>query len=380
VDLSHLQTSQKVPYSLFPGQIVALQGMNASGRKFNAHAILDSVALPAESSTVQSLVHYHYSEDFQNGQPLSLLVAAGPFTTSDNLNYTPLVDLLDRVQRDSVDVVILMGPFVDLRQPHIQSGHTLVDGELLSYEALFTHKVAGLLEQHYDTDKNPHTQFVLVPSVDDAISEGVYPQCPLQDRLHDKESHIMGKFSDGIDFGTLGLRNVESIGRSATSTNNSQRMYCVSNPCTLQINEVVLGITSTDVLFHMNGQEINAHLEPGTRLGRIAQHMLLQRSYYPLFPPAPGVHVDWKFRHQFQMCRKPDILVTPSMLMGFARTVSDGTLVVNPGHLVKDTTGGTYAMVEVHPMKRDVLDNMGGEDVQVPHSVQERSRIEIVRI
>ena len=44
-----------------------------------------------------------------------IMSAAEPFTTSDNLQYEPLNDFLDIVVRESPDIVILMGPFVDNR-------------------------------------------------------------------------------------------------------------------------------------------------------------------------------------------------------------------------------------------------------------------------
>ena len=42
-------------------------------------------------------------------EPFSLLVCAGPFTTSDSLAYEPLVDLMNAVQKDRPDVLVLVG-------------------------------------------------------------------------------------------------------------------------------------------------------------------------------------------------------------------------------------------------------------------------------
>jgi DNA polymerase alpha subunit B len=102
----------------------------------------------------------------------------GPFTTSDSLAYEPLLDLMNAVLENSPDVVILTGPFVDLRQDAVKKGETRVeleDGEdmLVSYEAFFANKIAGLIEEVYFTKADLHTQFVLVPSVDDATAQWV---------------------------------------------------------------------------------------------------------------------------------------------------------------------------------------------------------------
>lgn len=174
-----------------------------------------------------------------------------------------------------------------------------------------------------------------------------------------------------LQTGTLGL---DGIGDK-----KNPRVHCVSNPCTLQVNEIVIGVSGTDTIFHMSADETNGNLVPGSRLARISQHMLQQRSYYPLFPPAPGTNLDLKQMKQWDMPCQPDILIVPSKLTSFARSVLD-TVVVNPGQLSKNTTGGTYGVMEIHPMKREALENAGGDDVELDHNMPDRMRLEIRKI
>lgn len=42
-----------------------------------------------------------------------MLVVAGPYTTSDNLNYEPLKDLVAHIGRHRPHVVLMTGPFLD---------------------------------------------------------------------------------------------------------------------------------------------------------------------------------------------------------------------------------------------------------------------------
>lgn len=158
----------------------------------------------------------------------------------------------------------------------------------------------------------------------------------------------------------------------------------MSNPSTIKVNEVVIGVTATDTLMHINTDETSANLEPGSRLFRIAQHLLQQRSFYPLFPPpaAPTMqtNLDLKHMEQWRMPCQPDILIVPSKLTSFARPVLDSTVVINPGQLARGTTGGTYAVMDIHPIKRETLEGAGGSDVQMEHGVQDRVRVEIKRI
>ena len=130
----------------------------------------------------------------------------------------------------------------------------------------------------------------------------------------------------------------------------------------------------------MSADEANGNLVPGSRLARISQHMLQQRSYYPLFPPALGTNLDLKRVEKWSMPCQPDLLIVPSKLTSFARQVLDDTVVINPGQLSKNTTGGTYAVMDIHPMKRDDLESAGGDDVELAHNVADRMRLEIRKI
>jgi len=195
-----------------------------------------------------------------------------------------------------------------------------------------------------------------------------------------------GKFlkvsgGDDVEVGTLSLSHIEAGAPKSKDPNvPHRRIHCVSNPCTLKINELVIGVTGTDAVFHMSADECNGNLVPGSRLARISQHMLQQRSYYPLFPPAPGTNMDLKHMKQWNMPCQPDLLIVPSKLTSFARPVLQDTVVVNPGQLTKNTTGGTFAIMDIHPMKRNDLETAGGDDVELEHSVADRIRLEIRKI
>ena len=274
-------------------------------------------------------------------------------------------------------VVILLGPFV-----HIANSETtleLEDGSKMqvTYEVFFANKFSALVEELFESDADLQTQFILAPSLDDAVAEWVFPQPPLVDRLPQGGKMLNLQGADGIEIGNLGLHHVENAGREGAGP---RRVHCVPNPCTLQINEIVIGITSNDAIFQMSADETNANLAPGSRLTRIAEHLLEQRSYYPLFPPALGTNLDLRQLKYCLMPCRPDVLILPSKLTCFARAVCDSTVVVNPGHLAKGTTGGTYAVMDIHPLDRDVLEAAGGDDVEMDHLMQDRMSIEIKRI
>ena len=376
VDLTHMK-SQNLPYSLFPGQIVAVEGVNTSGRKLIAHRICDGAAHPAPKSTVGELLQFHHDDSHQGGNPLKIMAAAGPFTSAENLDYEPFFDLLNETVQEGPDVVILMGPFVDMRHKSIASGGPVLkfendDGDLIvSNEMIFKEKIAALLQDLFENDATLHTHVVLVPSLNDATAEWVYPQAPFTDKRPGggMRSDFLGEA--GFSLGSHGLYEI--------NTKSDQRIHCVSNPCTLKINEVTVGITATDAVMHMSGNEISSHNLQGSRLARLMQHMLQQRSYCPLFP-AP-INLNLQRVDQWKIPCGLDLLLAPSKLVPFARPVLEGeTLAINPGELTKDTIGGTYAIIDVHPMTRETLDAAGGPQVELQHTIAERATVSIKKI
>ena len=87
-------------------------------------------------------------------------------------------------------------------------------------------------------------------------------------------------------------------------------------------------------------------------------------SYYPLYPPPLGACLDASLGQALDMPCTPDITFFPSDLAPFAKVVPCGgapeeaassasspkTVCINPGRLVRDKSGATYAWLQVcHP-------------------------------
>ncbi|XP_072293785.1 DNA polymerase alpha subunit B [Eucyclogobius newberryi] len=292
VDLSELQE-----YSLFPGQVVVMEGMNTTGKKLVASKLHESAPLPFYTPVKL--------EVDEAAEPLNVLIACGPFTTSDTLTYDPLLDLINVISRDRPDVCLLLGPFVD-------SKHEQIEKALVTetFDAIFSR----CLESIVDGTKSVGCRLVVVPSQRDVHHPFVYPQPPFT------------------------LTNLNK--------DQAQRVTLVPDPCTLLIDGVTFGLTSTDILFHMGAEEISS----GTgadRFSRILKHILTQRSYYPLYPPVEEVNMDYeKFQSYGQMPLTPDVLIIPSELRYFIKDVV-GCVCVNPGRLTKGQVGGTYGRLLV---------------------------------
>eukprot|EP00606_Chrysophyceae_sp_TOSAG23-5_P000268 GSChrysophyteH2.ASY1.ANO1.1373.1 assembled CDS len=327
-------------YSLFPGQVVLVEGVNASGRVMVAKRLVEGFPADCPTTTPERLLEYHHSTMFQGGQALKVVTAAGPFTTSDSLRYDPLLDLLRLVLTQKPDVLLLVGPFVDVTQPLLAGGDVMI-------------KIRGALEALFNSEADYGTiatNIILVPSLNDAHHECVFPQPPFGDR-------------DRNDI--------------------RKRVHLMPNPCMFRVNEVLFGVTSCDALFSLSSDEVSQNI--GTnRLDRLAAHLLQQQSFAPQFPAPANVTAQLDLRHakHWHMKTSPDVLIVPSKLAYMAREVV-GTLVVNPGHLTKGSNGGTYAELNIHPMDEKVLrDKLLGADKDTPlkHGVSARTYANIMKI
>ncbi|XP_037760646.1 DNA polymerase alpha subunit B isoform X2 [Chelonia mydas] len=271
VDLSELKE-----YSLFPGQVVVMESINSTGGKLVASKLYEGVPLPFYQST----------EQVEDLELQMVLFACGPYTTSDSITYDPMLDLIDIINKDKPDVCILFGPFLDAKHEQVENGQLIG-----SFEDIFKHCLKMIIEG----TRSAGSQLVFVPSLRDVHHDYIYPQPP---------------------FSCYDL-----------SKDDKQRVHFVSDPCTLAINGVIFGLTSTDLLFHMSAEEIS--------------------SYYPLYPPSEEMNVDYEnFYNYVPLPVTPDVLVAPSELRYFVKDVL-GCVCVNPGRLTKGQVGGTYSRLYI---------------------------------
>ncbi|KAK8866041.1 hypothetical protein IAR55_001192 [Kwoniella newhampshirensis] len=168
------------------------------------------------------------------------------------------------------------------------------------------------------------------------------------------------------------------------------RVKVLPNPCTFSINEILISLSSVDVLFHLRREELfqkaeevdpdpDQPSEVKDAMAGLVRHVLGQRNFYPIFPP-PEIHtadINLDVTH-YPLLKMdgpaPDILILPSKLRHFSKIV-DSTLVVNPAHLARAHSAGTYAKIIVHSTPRSELVDEFSE-----HKVWNRARSEIWRI
>ncbi|KAG6015436.1 hypothetical protein E4U41_004628 [Claviceps citrina] len=301
--------------------------------------------------------------------PLNILYAAGPYTADDNLDYEPLHALCSQAADTYADALVLAGPFIDIDHPLIASGDFDLpeeaaaggpDPDTATMTTVFKYLFATALTRACAS--NPHLTVILVPSTRDVVAKHVsWPQ-------------------DAIPRRELGLPK-------------SARL--VSNPMTLSINEMVLGVSSQDVLYELRSEELSGPAAPagaGDLMGRLCRYLIEQRHYFPLFPPtdrprlprtgterglATGAVLDVGYLRLGEMVNvRPDVMLVPSSLPPFAKVV-ESVLAINPGSLSRRKGPGTYARMTLHAPRRPSADPAGE---MVSHRIFDRARVEIVRI
>ncbi|XP_008222042.1 PREDICTED: DNA polymerase alpha subunit B [Prunus mume] len=309
-------------FSIFPGQD-CIEGINPSGHCFIASKLVDSIPLPiADDANLppakrQALDQEILSDGVSGTQPeLSVIIASGPFTTTDNLLFEPLRELLAYASKTLPQLLILLGPFIDSEHPEIKKG--TVDR---SFDEIFRSEILRRLQDHVEY-MGSHARVVLVPSIRDANHDFVFPQ-------------------PAFDIHPANLRH---------------QITSLTNPGIFEANQVKIGCCSVDILKHLSGEEISRNPKDGKlsdRMSRLANHILSQRSFYPLYPPAEGIPLDFSLAPEaLNISLIPDILILPSDMKHFVKVLPLGErgeekeqvkcICVNPGRLAKGEGGGTF--------------------------------------
>ena len=209
-------------------------------------------------------------------------------------------------------------------------------------------------------------EVVLVPSPADAHLEPVFPQWPLR-----RESLAMSEDED-----------------EAAHLSFLRRITLLPNPSTFVLGDLTWGACSADAPFHLN-PEVAARFgggKPPDRFTLTAQQLLLQRSFYPLYPAASseaggggGVPLEVSRLRGAGMSVSPDVLLLPSRLgLPAARPVGTGSVAVNPGALARHRS---YARVAIFPLPEAVMEGVeaaGGAYVE--NNAQSRVCVDVERL
>jgi DNA polymerase alpha subunit B len=253
-------------------------------------------------------------QDDGSEQPLTILMASGPYTTEDALDFSPFSALCKKAEELKADSLVLCGPFLDIEHPLVRDGDFdlpsdfPVEPDQATLNDVFRYHISLPLQRL--AKAVPSITVLMCPSLRDAVSKhAAWPQ----DRLVRKDLQL------------------------------PRQVSVVTNPITISLNEIMLGMSSLDVLDQLRATNVNggkaAH---GDFLARLCQNVLQQRHYFPVFPPVErqvlasatsaqdpdameldarsiGASLDISYLKLGEMSTGLDILTLPSTLKPFVK-------------------------------------------------------------
>ena len=302
-----------VTHEFFPGQIIAVRGINASGSYFSVSELLDiplpppAVSTPLALDSFNERVGVEEPDSVNAGNALNVMIASGPYTADDDLTFEPLNALCEKAADSCADVLLLVGPILDIEHPRLASGDfNIPDDPSIEPDKATLNDVFRILvgtPLRLLAQQVPSITIILVPSVRDAVNKHVsWPQEPFDKKV-------------------LGL---------------PKQAKMVTNPVTISLNETLAGISAQDVLWDLRQEElVVGRSKENSLLARLSRHLIQQRHFYPLFPPsdrtalpktgtkeglATGMPLDISYLKLGEWVNaRPDLLVTSSALPPFAK-------------------------------------------------------------
>ena len=302
-----LDVSGMPDFLLYPGKILAAVG-RCNSLKFSAESILPLPASPKKEKDV--------------GQSVHAIVACGPYSATENLDYEPLMTLLSVAQREACGCLVLCGPFLDADHPKFREEPTPrsgVFGDNYTYEEALDILIQKVVERKLNC------AVIVVPSVQDLAQMTPVPQRPY-------------------------------------SSCSDPSVFMATNPCCFTLNGLLFGVSTVDVLREIAMGCFARSTHQANRIKQAFNEVLEQRCFLPFSPSETPV--DMQHADLLHLSASPDVLIVASKMAKCVEALGD-TLCVNPGPLTRGNDGGSYVRIQV-----------SAGDV----SVRERTQVEIIQI
>jgi hypothetical protein len=325
-----LDTSGCPDLRVFPGQVVAAVGKtDLQGHKFYAERVVPGLPLPARAPREVL------------SEPVSFVVASGPFTKANSIDFEIFDALIEYVKEKKPRAVVVMGPLLDIANQRVATG-TLrkrhQDGELMSFEDIYNgvEGIDGLFDKLRELAEGvSKPQVVLVPSLSET---GLL--CPMLPQP---------KYGEGASYIFAGDKWNKLI--------NKQNFRLASNPCTLVVGGVRIAVTSTDPMMPLIKDCVNKTAQKPVEFA--LEMLLLQRCFFPAHPVQRGQQAGriafGRMEEDLEFVETPpDMLFISSKLKEGVKCIGEkdsARVLVNPGMAAKENSWGTIAEVHLTPAK-----------------------------
>lgn len=124
----HLNFSRMKSFAVLPGQTIMVKGNNPRGDVLYVNELVNDITLNS-------------SKHSQLTEPLSMVIASGPFCKKDDILYEPIHELIQYCQVNKPNILIINGPFLD------SDNQIIATGELPeSYASFFEKMIHGIMD------------------------------------------------------------------------------------------------------------------------------------------------------------------------------------------------------------------------------------------
>ena len=302
-----LFVSECIEYFVYAGQILGAIGRFGSSSEFHAETLVRS---PDGQAT-----HIH------TGASLLLLVASGPYSPDSMLLFDSISELEVKVRQNPLDVLILMGPFLDITNPIIASG-TVCDAfkRPVSFEDIYREEIFPKISRLARACETVKTRLVLVPSVNEARFDFPLPQPSFAVTSAPVWTTFVKELPSCVEF--------------------------VSNPATITMGETCVLISSTDALSALNSNVLFKQSTVENSLGRVDECFAEFLRSKTLFPVSPcNLRIDPANASLLQITQSPSLVVFPAAGRRFVKSVH-GCTFVNPGQM-SDPSGTVSTVASI---------------------------------
>ena len=131
--------------------------------------------------------------------------------------------------------------------------------------------------------------------------------------------------------------------RKTNWSRSLDKLHLASNPSIFMLNDVSVGFVNTDIIKDLCSRlcsknptqdqssllDQNQSIKPKPKIDQALQAVLEQKSFYPLYPGNLFQPIEWEQYAGLMFDSPPDILITPSDLITFAKVSTINSLLTN---------------------------------------------------
>ncbi|KAL4433372.1 hypothetical protein ABPG74_017476 [Tetrahymena malaccensis] len=300
---------------LFPNQIVMVKGIVNEKEELVVSELI--------TNHIQEITDEEHpkNDNLKEDESQLIMVAAGPFSTVMSTQYTSFDNVLHIAKSKKVSTLILLGPFLDIKNEILKDGSIVINNKEYTFEQL-----QNSLFEKAVKELEGKTQIIVVPSTRDILSTDSIPQMSLEIKVSEHKNSI----------------------------------HSYSNPAYIDIDKKLrVYIANSDVgMITLQNSLLDKKIPYMQQSRLVLKALMNQQNLYSIYPmrnpndsqqilenvKLPNIN-DFDIPFDYQLELYPHIIITPSSLPKFATQIYN-SVVINPNYVIRDgSQAGNFAII-----------------------------------